>query len=49
MPPLMFVYCYLVRGGILDGRAGLYYALQRSAAEMVLSLYLLERRLGRPG
>ncbi len=48
MPPLMFVYCYLLRGGILDGKAGLYYALQRSTAEMVLSLYLLERRLGRP-
>lgn len=47
MPPLMFLYCYLLRGGILDGKAGLYYALQRSAAELVLSLYLLERRLGR--
>lgn len=49
MPPLMFLYCYLLRGGILDGKAGLYYALQRSAAELVLSLYLLERRLGRSG
>jgi glycosyltransferase involved in cell wall biosynthesis len=49
MPPLMFLYCYVVRGGVLDGKAGLYYALQRSAAELVLSLYLLERRLGRAG
>jgi glycosyltransferase involved in cell wall biosynthesis len=49
MPPLMFLYCYLLRGGILDGKAGLYYALQRSAAELVLSLYLLQRRLGLPG
>ena len=49
MPPLMFLYCYVLRGGFLDGRAGLYYALQRSAAELVLSLYLLERRLGRAG
>lgn len=49
MPPLMFVYCYLVRGGILDGKAGLFYALQRAAAETLLSLFLLERRLGRPG
>ena len=24
------VYCYFVRGGILDGRAGLFYALQRA-------------------
>ena len=44
-PPAMFVYCYLVRGGILDGRAGLHYALQRATAETILSLYLLERRL----
>ncbi|MFA5909838.1 MAG: glycosyltransferase family 2 protein [Vicinamibacterales bacterium] len=45
MPPAMFVYCYLVRGGILDGTAGLYYALQRSAAELILALYLVERRI----
>jgi len=34
-----------VRGGILDGRAGLFYALQRATAEAILSLYLIERRL----
>ena len=45
MPPLMFIYCYFVRGGVLDGKAGLYYALQRSAAELILSLYLIRRRL----
>lgn len=45
MPPAMFVYCYLVRGGFLDGKAGLYYALQRTAAELILSLYLVARRL----
>lgn len=44
-PPAMFVYCYLVRGGILDGWPGLFYALQRAAAEAILSLYLVERRL----
>lgn len=49
MPPLMFVYCYLLRGGILDGKAGLYYALQRSAAELILSLYLVDYRLQRHG
>ena len=48
-PPAMFVYCYLIRGGILDGRAGLYYALQRAAAELILSLFLVRRRLGVPG
>lgn len=45
MPPAMFVYCYLLRGGILDGKRGLYYALQRSAAELILSLYLMAHRI----
>lgn len=45
MPPAMFLYCYLVRGGVFDGVAGLYYALQRSAAELILSMYLIEARL----
>lgn len=46
-PPAMFLYCYLVRGGILDGKAGLFYALQRSVAEGMLSLFLVRRMLGR--
>ena len=46
-PPAMFVYCYFVRGGILDGAAGLFYALQRAAAELLLSLYLVERMVMR--
>ena len=45
-PPAMFVYCYLIRGGILDGRAGLYYALQRATSEAILSLFLVRRGLG---
>lgn len=45
-PPAMFLYCYLVRGGILDGRAGLFYALQRAASELILSLFLVRRMLG---
>jgi glycosyltransferase involved in cell wall biosynthesis len=45
MPPAMFVYCYLLRGGILDGSRGLFYAMQRAAAEAILSLYLVERKL----
>jgi len=48
-PPAMFVYCYLLRGGILDGRAGLYYALQRATSESILSLFLLRRLLGGEG
>lgn len=46
-PPAMFVFCYLLRGGILDGKAGLFYALQRTASELFLSLYLVEQWLGR--
>jgi glycosyltransferase involved in cell wall biosynthesis len=45
MPAAMFVYCYFVRGGVLDGTKGLFYALQRATAEAILSLYLVERRL----
>ena len=43
-PPAMLFYCLIVRGGVLDGWAGFYYAFQRSLAELMLSLYLLERR-----
>lgn len=46
-PPAMFLYCYIVRGGVLDGKAGLFYALQRTASELILSLYLAERMLRR--
>jgi len=36
-PPAMLVYCLIVRGGILDGWAGFYYAFQRAIAEAMLS------------
>lgn len=48
-PPAMFLYCYVLRGGIFDGRAGLFYALQRSASELILSLFLVRRMLGGDG
>lgn len=41
-PPAMLFYCLVIRGGILDGRAGLYYAFQRTFAELMLSLRLIE-------
>jgi glycosyltransferase involved in cell wall biosynthesis len=48
-PPLMpigvFLYCLFGKGLIFSGRAGLFYALQRTIAEAILSLMLLERRL----
>lgn len=37
----------LLRGGIMDGRVGLLYALQRGIAEALLSLCLVEAALGR--
>ena len=36
-PPAILVYCLVVRGGILDGWAGFYYAFQRATAELLLS------------
>ena len=44
-PPAMFAYCYLLRGGILDGKAGLFYALQRATAELILSMYLVRKAM----
>lgn len=45
--PIMFFYCLVVRGGLLDGIPGLFYALQRSVAEGILGLYLLQAHCGR--
>ncbi len=44
-PVLAFIYTLVARGAILDGWAGWYYAFQRTVAEIMLSLRLLERRL----
>jgi len=44
-PPAMLFYCLILRGGILDGWAGFYYAFQRTLAELMLSLYLLNHDL----
>jgi glycosyltransferase involved in cell wall biosynthesis len=41
-PWLVPLYCLTVGRGLLDGRAGLYYALQRGVAESILSLKLFE-------
>ncbi len=43
-PFVVFLQCYLIKGGVLDGRAGLYYALQRMLAEALLALRLIERK-----
>ena len=43
-PPAVFLLC-LLRGGLLDGWRGWFYALQRLYVETLLALTLLERRL----
>jgi hypothetical protein len=44
-PIAMGLYCLIWRRAVLDGWAGVYYAAQRSVAELMLSLYLLEHDL----
>ena len=44
-PLAMLFYCLVIRGGVLDGWPGFYYAFQRTFAELLLSLYLLESDL----
>ena len=41
-PFIVFIYCLFLRGGILDGWRGWYYAFQRMFAEILLSLRLIE-------
>lgn len=43
---LMPLYCLLFKGLLLDGWPGWYYTLQRTGAEILLSLRILEARLG---
>ncbi len=44
-PWLVFFYTLIVRGTLLDGWRGWFYAFQRMIAEIMLSLRLLERRI----
>jgi glycosyltransferase involved in cell wall biosynthesis len=46
-PFLMLFYCLVAKRAILDGKAGLFYAFQRTVAELILSLYLVEDDLRR--
>lgn len=41
-PFIILLYCLVVKGGILDGWAGWYYAFQRMLAEILLSIRLIE-------
>lgn len=44
-PMLVFVYTLIAKGCLLDGWAGWYYVLQRTLAEILIALEILERRL----
>ncbi len=44
-PPGACAYALIIKGALLDGWPGWYYALQRTIAELMLSLQLLDRRL----
>lgn len=41
-PFIILFYCLILKGGILDGWRGWYYALQRMLAETLLSIRLIE-------
>lgn len=43
-PFVVFFYCLILKGGILDGWRGWYYAFQRMLAELLLALHLLEEK-----
>lgn len=43
-PPAVLIHTLLVRGLILDGRAGVRYGFERFVAELILSLELIRRR-----
>ena len=45
MPVAVFLYCLFGKGLIMNGRAGIFYALQRMVTEAVLSLFILEAKL----
>ena len=41
-PLVILVYCLVLKGGLLDGQRGWYYAWQRVLAEILLALRLIE-------
>ncbi|WP_035990482.1 glycosyltransferase family 2 protein [Leptolyngbya sp. KIOST-1] len=44
-PFVVLFYCLILKGGILDGWHGWYYALQRVLVEMLLAIHLIEADL----
>jgi len=43
-PILIFIYALIVKGALLDGWPGWFYAMQRMCAEVMLSIELCDRR-----
>jgi hypothetical protein len=43
-PFIILIYCLIIKGGILDGWQGWYYAFQRTLAELLLSIHLIETK-----
>jgi glycosyltransferase involved in cell wall biosynthesis len=41
-PPIVFLYCLILKQGIFDGWHGWYYAWQRALAEVLLAIHLIE-------
>jgi glycosyltransferase involved in cell wall biosynthesis len=41
-PFIILIYCLILKGGIFDGWQGWYYAFQRTLAELLLSIHLIE-------
>ncbi|MGB3199647.1 MAG: hypothetical protein WBA99_02020, partial [Nodosilinea sp.] len=44
-PFVVLLYCLILKGGILDGWRGWYYAAQRTLAELLLAIHLIEMQL----
>jgi glycosyltransferase involved in cell wall biosynthesis len=45
-PFTVFIYCWILRGGFMDGKRGWHYTTQRVLAEILLSIRLTEARFG---
>jgi len=43
-PMIIFLYLYIVRLGILDGRAGFHFSRMRAAYQMLIDLKVIEAR-----